>query len=161
MKMRPLALVFAGGLLAAPAFADNPREFLQEALKGDNSEIMLGSLAQQKGDSRDVKRYGRILVSDHTKARAEVLSVGRQFGLRGDRRVADEARDEREKLSHMRRPEFDREFVHYMAEDHQKDVNAFRDEAHERHGRVSRLAETQLPVLEKHLRMAMAMDRRR
>lgn len=145
-------------LVCGSAWADDPREFLQDALHGDNSEMMLGQLAQQRGNSSDVRKFGAALYRDHSQARAEVLSVGRRYGLRSDTRAAPEAKEEREKLTHMRGDEFDREFARYMVEDHRKDIDKFRDEASERHGSVSQLAAKQLPVLEKHLSMAQETD---
>ena len=158
--MTKFPIFLAGGifLLAGTALADSPREFLQQALQGDNSEMMLGRIAQQRGSSRSVRDYGAALVRDHAKARTEVLAVGRSFGLKAHNRPAPEAAEEQRKLSRMRGDEFDREFAHYMVEDHSRDIEKFRHEVAERHGKVSQVAERQLPVLERHLRMAQQID---
>lgn len=140
------------------AAADSPRDFLQKALQGDNSEMMLGQIAERSGSSRMVREYGATLVRDHAKARAQVLAVGRHYGLRDDRQPAPEASQERQKLAGMRGDEFDREFARYMVHDHENDIADFRDEAGEHHGQVSRLAESQLPTLEKHLRLAQQIN---
>lgn len=156
-----LRTVFTGAILLAPAtaFADSPREFLQKALRGDNSEIMLGHLAQERAASPEVRDYGRTLANDHEQARGEVLQVGRHFGLYDSRRAVPEAYNERRILSRMHGPRFDREFVNYMADDHRKDIGDFRDEAREDHGPVSDLARRQLPTLRKHLDMAQSLQR--
>ena len=157
------SILFAGSVVAAlaltPAYADSPRHFLRDALQGDNSEIMLGRLASDQARSPAVRYYCQTLVSDHRQARDEVLSAGSQFGLRRDRDIAPEARDERDKLLGLHGRDFDREFVRYMVDDHRKDISAFRDEAREDHGAASDLARSQLPTLRKHLRMAIALDR--
>jgi putative membrane protein len=159
------SLYLAGTILAAAllapvaAQADSPRAFLHNALRGDNSEIMLGQLAAERGRSQGVRDFGRTLVADHSKARAEVLDVGRRFGIRPDREVKPEARMLRDRLMNMRGREFDREFIDHMVEDHRNDVAEFRDEARERHGAVSDLAARQLPTLREHLRTARALDR--
>ncbi|MES2256549.1 MAG: DUF4142 domain-containing protein [Pseudomonadota bacterium] len=141
------------------AIADSPRHFLQEALQGDNAEIMLGGLAAERARSPRVKEYGRMLASDHHDAREEVIRVGQRMGVRRNRDLAPEAKDERDRLQNLDGREFDREFIRYMIQDHRKDVADFRDEAREDHGPVSALAERQLPTLEKHLEMAMDLDR--
>ena len=156
--------LFAGALAAVigwspAALADNPREFLQKALRGDNSEIMLGRLAADQARNPAVRDFGNTLVNDHRLARDEIRQLGEQFGIGDSREVSPEAREEREKLSGLRGRDFDREFVRYMVDDHRKDIGDFREEAQERHGPVSALAERQLPTLRQHLRMAIALDR--
>jgi putative membrane protein len=144
---------------SSAAQADSPREFLIQAQQGNNSEIMLGRLAADQGRSPAVRDFGNRLVSDHRQARDEVRDVGRRFGLRPDRDIAPEAREERDRLAGLRGREFDREFIRYMVDDHRKDIGEFRDEAREQHGAVSELAQRQLPTLREHLRMAIALER--
>lgn len=153
------SFVLAAALAPMAARADTPREFLYQALKGNNSEIMLGNLAADRARSPAVRDYGRTLVSDHTKARGEVLDVGRRFGIRPSRDVSDEARQMRAHLMGLRGREFDRAFIRHMVDDHRHDVDEFRDEAREHHGPVSDLAARQLPTLREHLRIATALDR--
>jgi len=155
-----LATVVAAALGATPAaWADSPRQFLSEALQGANSEIMLGSLAAERARSPAVREFGQTLVSDHQQARRDVVDMGRRFGIWPNRRVSDEARDERDRLEGLRGREFDREFVRFMIDDHRKDISEFRDEAREGHGAVSDLARNQIPTMRNHLRMAVALER--
>jgi putative membrane protein len=153
------SFLVAGAMAPLAARADSPREFLNDALQGDNSEIMLGNLAADRARNSAVRDFGRTLVSDHTQARNEVLDTGRRFGIRPAHDVTSEARETRDRLMGLRGRAFDREFVRYMVEDHRKDVAAFRDEAREHHGAVSDLAARQLPTLREHLRTAISLDR--
>jgi putative membrane protein len=153
------SILLAAALAPVAARADSPREFLYHALQGDNSEIMLGNLAADRARDSGVRDFGRTLVSDHSKARGEVLDVGRRFGIRPTREMAPEARDERDRLMGMHGRDFDREFIRYMVDDHRKDIGDFRDEAREHHGEVSDLASRQLPTLREHLRIAMSLNR--
>jgi putative membrane protein len=154
------SVLLAAALVPLAARADSPREFLYKALKGDNSEIMLGNLAADRARDSGVRDFGRTLASDHSKARGEVLDVGRRFGIRPTREMAPEARDERDRLMGLRGRDFDREFVRYMIDDHRKDIGDFRDEAREHHGEVSDLAGRQLPTLHEHLRIAESLEHR-
>ena len=150
-----------GTVVLAPtaALADNPRHFLQQALEGDNSEIMLGRMADHRARNPAVRDFGRTLVRDHSDARDDVIRVGRRMGVWPSRRPSQDAREEQDRLSRMSGREFDREFVRYMVEDHRKDISDFSDEAREHHGPVSDLAGRQLPTLQKHLDIAMGLDR--
>src|SRR5471032_649910 len=101
MKTSACLLGTALLLLPAAAFADSLQEFLHKALQGDNSEIMLGRLAAGRANNPGVRDYGRTLQTDHTQARNDVLNVAKRFGVRSDRDMAPEARDERDKLSNL------------------------------------------------------------
>jgi len=158
------SFLLAGSVMALLALgpaaqADSPRQFLQNALQGANSEIMLGRMAAERARSPAVREFGQTLVSDHQQARQELRDLGRDFGLRPGWQPSDEARDERQKLDGLRGRDFDREFVRFMIDDHRKDISEFRDEANEQHGRVSDLARNQIPAMRNHLRMAIALER--
>jgi putative membrane protein len=153
------SILLAAALTPLTAQADSPRQFLYNALRGNNSEIMLGNLAAERGRSEGVREFGRTLVRDHSQARSEVLDVGRRFGVRPTREVKPEARELRDRLAGMRGREFDRAFINHMIDDHRADIDEFRDEAREHHGAVSDLAARQLPTLREHLRTARALDR--
>jgi len=56
---------------------------------------------------------------------------------------------------------FDREFVSYMVEDHRKDIADFKKEASNDKGPADRLAQKQLPTLEKHLKIAQSLSSER
>ena len=62
-------------LSASSAFAAADKAFLKKAMEGDNSEIHLGQIAAQKGASAGVRDFGQMLVSDHTKGKADALPV--------------------------------------------------------------------------------------
>ncbi|HKQ45493.1 MAG TPA: DUF4142 domain-containing protein [Rhizomicrobium sp.] len=150
-----VALLALGGA----AQADSPREFLFQAQRGANSEIMLGRLAAEQARSPAVRQYGETLASDHVQARYEIRALGRRFGVWRSREITAEARETRDRLQSLRGREFDREFVRFMVDDHRKDIAEFREEAREGHGAVSDLARAQLPTLRSHLRMAIALER--
>lgn len=62
-------------------------------------------------------------------------------------------------LNGLHGDDFDKEFVQYMIDDHQKDISDFQEESRENHGAISALARKQLPALQKHLRMAQALNK--
>jgi putative membrane protein len=140
------------------ALADSPREFLQKAQQGNNSEIMLGRLAAERARNPAVREFGQTLVSDHRQARDEVRALGARFGVRPNRAPSAEAIEERETLMSMGGRRFDREFIRYMVEDHEKDITEFREEAREGNGALRDLARRQLPTLQHHLEMARSLN---
>ena len=145
-------------LSATNAFAaKSPTEFITNAIRGDNSEIMLGQMAQQKGASQQVKDFGKTLVADHSTAKEEAITVAKELGVTPPDTTMAEAKDEQKKLSTMSGDGFDQEFASYMVTDHKKDIQEFQDQAKGDDGKTSALASKQLPVLQKHLKMAQAI----
>jgi putative membrane protein len=145
-------------LLTPTAFAESGADFLNNAVKGDNSEIMLGKLAQQKGATAEVRKFGTTLVTDHTKAKTQAAMLASSMSLSLPGNAMPEAQSEADKLSKMSGAEFDREFVSYMVSDHQKDIEEFTKEAEANDGKVSALAKKQLPTLKKHLKLAQTLQ---
>ena len=74
------ALVSAAGqnALAGPWSRE---DFLKDAIKGDNSEIKLGQLAARSGGTPAVRDFGRTLVADHRKAKAQASRVADKLGI--------------------------------------------------------------------------------
>lgn len=152
-----LKLAFATAiavLASTPAWAGPREDFLKDAIRGDNSEIKLGQLAAQNGGSRAVRVYGRTLVADHGKGKAQAARLARHLGVNVPSRAMLKADAEYLKLRALSGRRFDREFVGYMIDDHRQDIQSFRHMARTHHGSVGYLAARQLPTLQKHLRMA-------
>ncbi|MGN6517319.1 MAG: DUF4142 domain-containing protein [Rhizomicrobium sp.] len=143
--------------LATAASAASSSEFLTDAMKGDNSEIKLGQLAQAKGGSEGVKSFGQMLVTDHTKAKQDVTSAATALGITPTDKAAPEAESEYNKLNKLSGNAFDHEFVAYMIKDHKKDIAKFKAQA-KGHDKTATLAQQQLPTLEKHLQTAESLQ---
>ena len=158
MRFTPLAsFLIAIAAFSRPAFAETDKSFVSDAIKGDASEIVLGQLALSKaGDG--VKSFAQTLVDDHTRAKAQASSVAEKLGVTPPDGVAPEAEQELTKLQRLSGVAFDQEFVRYMVDDHEKDIAKFRDEAANGGGDARQLASASLPVLEKHLQMATALQ---
>lgn len=152
--------LLGAALVCRPALAasQHDQHFLEEAMKGDNSEMMLGQLAEQRGASSGVKAFGRTLHEDHAHAKTEAEPVARKAGVALTDAVTPEAAQERRKLQALHGSAFDQEFARYMVQDHKKDIAKFEQEAHES-GAAAQLATKTLPVLRKHLDMAERLNK--
>lgn len=155
-----IALITTAGIATVASATTQDRHFLTDAMKGDNSEMMLGKLAQQRGGSAGVRTFGTTLAADHAKAKAKVDALARRDHVALTSETTPEARQEKMKLSRLKGAAFDREFASYMVDDHQKDIAKFETEAKQGNGAASMLARQQLPTLRKHLTMAQRLNRR-
>ncbi|HXH16409.1 MAG TPA: DUF4142 domain-containing protein [Sphingomonas sp.] len=155
MRMRTFLLLAPALVALACSPAVSPNAFLTKAIQGDNSEMRLGAIAASKGGSA-VAEYGRMLVADHTKARADAVAVATRYGVTPPTEVLPEASKEQDKLAGLTGTAFDREFVSYMLDDHKSDISDFMKEIDDSStpADVRKLAQDTLPHLRTHLDMA-------
>jgi len=144
------ALVAISCAGAASAQDAKTREFLKTAMQGDSSEVMLGKLAADQGGSEAAKRYGQMLVDDHSMHLKMVEMVAANAKVSADDRPTAAANDELHKLSQLQGAKFDHEFAEYMIKDHRKDIGEY-EKASRMKGDVGKLARETLPTLHKHL----------
>lgn len=153
-------VIFAAACLTSTvALAAPPRSFLDDAIKGDNSEISLGRLIAARGASAQVRRFGSTLVRDHGMARSQAAAVARHYGMTPPTEMMPEARSEMRKLRHMHGRAFDMEVRRYMVHDHRMDIASFNAQVRTGDHRTAALARAQLPTLHKHLRIAESIRR--
>src|ERR1700712_2559474 len=109
-----VSTVSVASVVAGAAFAGPHQIFLKKALTGDNSEMALGQMAQQRGASAATRDFGRMLNEDHAAAKAKALPVAQQHGVADTSEMAPEAKAEAKKLGTLSGSAFDREFARYM-----------------------------------------------
>jgi predicted outer membrane protein len=88
MKFTSLAIIAM--LAATPALAAGKpsQAFLKKAIEGNYAEVQMGKLAQQNGESADVKKYGQMLVDDHSAGNQKSGQVARHDAARWPERQA-------------------------------------------------------------------------
>lgn len=133
--------------------------FVTEAMKGDNSEVALGNLAEQKGSSAGVKDLGKMLVTDHGAHKQVVAALAQKANVPVTNDLNDEAKAEQKKLDGLSGAAFDKEFVRATVEDHQKDIAKYEQEAKSGDAQSAAMAKTTLPTLKKHLQSAQALEK--
>jgi putative membrane protein len=149
-----LALILG---VSTSALAKTEKEFISDAIKGDDSEIAMGQLAVSKSGSDQVKAFGQTLIDDHSKAKIDASAVATNMGVSLPTEMSADVHAEMTKLQQLSGRDFDKEFVRVMVEDHQKDIAEFKKEAGSGQGPIPQLAAQTLPTLEKHLRIAQSL----
>jgi putative membrane protein len=158
LNLIALALAAAPVLTAVPAFAADDAAFLTDAMKGDNSEVAMGKLAEQRGATAATRHYGQMLVHDHGAHRVKVATLARAMGVHATTALSDDAMQMRSMLMGLHGEKFDAAFKQGMIDDHQKDIAKYQDEASSAQSpKVKHLAEATLPTLNKHLAAAQAL----
>jgi len=156
-----IAAALAAAVPAAAGAAPAGR-FLQDAVAGDNGEVEMGRLAQQRGSNPATVDFGRTLERDHAANRQQALQTARQLRLRVDAgAMKPEARQMRRRLDRLSGPAFDREFARAMVSDHRADIARFQAQARVGDPATRRFARDTLPHLQHHLQLALDLQRRR
>jgi putative membrane protein len=111
-------------------------------------EIAAGRLAQSRARNVTIKRFGNTLVTDHTRADAELMTVAKQLHLTLRNPSGHE-------LDELKRPRssanFDREFLNMMAHDHEETLRQVQEaKPNLQTPAVQALVEKTLPLLQKH-----------
>ncbi len=124
-------------------------KFLNKLHAGNQKEIQLGTLAQEKAQSLEIKDYGKTLVQDHQNADKQVMDLAKAQNIQlmdpkeweaQHKKAADAKKDADndqsaksehanrhedayKKLSGLTGAEFDKEFVTCMVKDHNKTLD--------------------------------------
>jgi len=134
---------------------EDDAEFVMNAADGGMMEVELGKLAQQKASDDRVKEFGQMMIDDHSKANNELSSLAQTKNITILANVSEDKQQKIDDLSQKSGKDFDKAYMDLMVEDHQEDVDDFRDAANRAHDAdVKAWAADKLPVLEQHLQKA-------
>jgi putative membrane protein len=149
-------------------------KFIQKALQGGKMEVQMGRLAQQKGQSQEVKDLGAALVKDHTAANQKLQQLasstggpagsatGTEHAEHGDHAHGKDAKHDQmmNKLQTQSGAEFDKAFVRMAIKDHKKDISEFEKARREvNQPQLTSFIDQTLPTLRNHLQMAQTAAR--
>ncbi|MBV8699017.1 DUF4142 domain-containing protein [Bradyrhizobium sp.] len=153
-----MAMLMAHAAAAAPrdASARKDQHFMTEAIQGDLSEIKMGKLAQEKGQSDQVKDFGRTLEQDHSEHLQKAQQTAQQDGLNAPSEPNAKQKAMYDRMSSLTGKAFDAAFARDMVRDHEKDIKAYQKEASSHSGLADFAAQT-VPVLKKHLETAQSL----
>ncbi len=146
---------------ATPGTAPTAQEFgekmfVSKALAGDDAEVQLGQLAQQKSQSNDVKQFAQKMVSDHSQMNEKWFTpVAKQLGVSEPKGPSKKEKKEIAKLQGLSGAAFDTAYIKTMVKDHQKDLKDFKDEADTaQNPNVKEVAQQGAKVISQNLQLA-------
>ena len=127
-------------------------QFVFKAASGGITEVVLGKLAQQKGENLRVKNFGMMMVKDHSKANSKLVALAKSKNI--DLPTTPDADDQKviNALSKKSGKDFDKAYVSYMINDHKNDIKAFKYASENcSDPDLKAFAGKTLPVLKNHL----------
>jgi putative membrane protein len=131
-------------------------QVLTKLHQSNQMEIAAGKLAQEKGQSKDVKSFGKTLVTDHSAADKKVMALAKEEKI--DLPAEAPPPGKMDMLKNAPAADFDKMFASHMLEDHKKDI-AEAKEARESttDPKLKALLASTIPVLEKHRDIAQKL----
>lgn len=164
-------LGIAGGLVVAGLLAvgqagaaDTPSgtslsskgaSFVREASAGNQSEIALAQLAQQKAQNPEVKDLAKMLEQDHQQAQEKLQTIAQAHGITLEQTPSYTQRRTQSKLEKLSGADFDQQYAKDMIEDHVTDIKKFQKASEKiEDADVKQYAQDSLATLQKHLEQA-------
>jgi putative membrane protein len=137
-SIRPLILLFscivASCSLFTPARAAgsvsaDDKTFVMKAAQSGMTEVQLGQLAADKGNSPDVKAFGFQMVTDHGKANDELKTIATSKGITVSDKLDSKHQAKVDKMTKLSGASFDKAYVTAMVAGHKEADTLFTKEA--------------------------------
>ncbi len=136
-------------------------EFLVKAAAGGMMEVDLGSLAQQKATSSDVKDFGSMMVADHSDANSKIKILAAARNVTLPSALSDDHKKMLDDLNAKKGKDFDKAYIDMMVNDHKEDISEFEKASNDiKDADVKAFVDNTLPVLRKHLDAAQAVQKK-
>jgi putative membrane protein len=131
-------------------------EFIIHAASGGMMEVAMGKMAESQASHADVKAFGKMMVTDHTKANEELKTLAASKNVTLPTRVGEDHQEHIDKMADLKGTDFDREYMQLMVEDHEEDVEDFKEASqnNEYDAETKAFASKTLTTLQKHLERA-------
>lgn len=139
--------------------ASSKSDFWNEAALGGMEEVEMGRLASTKAVNAEVKKFGQLMVTDHSKANDELKAAAAKKNITVPTALDPRRQADVDKLKGLSGAEFDREYVEMMLDDHEEDVAAFQAQAETGTDPDAKaFAAKTLPTLKKHLELIKGIE---
>jgi putative membrane protein len=130
-------------------------QFAAKAAQRALTEVQLGQLAAQKGETEAVRAFGRRMATDHAQAHQKLQKIAARENISLPKDLDQDAQQNYEKLAKLSGPAFDRSYAQDMVTDHKKDVAEFQKETKAgKNEAIRTFASETLPTLQDHLKEA-------
>jgi putative membrane protein len=164
MKIKTLLYMFTIGAavgLSHPAYAEHHHTkgltdavFAKKAAAGGLTEVELGKIAQQNGESQDVKDFGAKMVTDHGKVNDNLKAIAAKDNITIPDKPNAEQQELIDKLGKETGKEFDNAYIRAMVKAHVMDKTLFTEEStNTKNADLKQFADDTLQVITDHLNM--------
>lgn len=133
----------------------NAQTFVTKAAQGGMLEVQSSKLAVEKSKRDDVKSFAQKMVTDHSKANADLESLAQRIGATVPDKLDKQHQAEMEKLQKVDEGGFDQAYIGVQVSAHKDAVALFQNYAKSGdQPDLKQFAEKTLPTLQEHQKMA-------
>lgn len=148
------------------ALSEQERQFVEKVSQGNQMEVALGNMAEDKAQNDDVKQLGEQIASDHSSAERKLQSsLGGGDATTAQSRGGQmpegaEGEQMQQKFEKLSGAEFDRAYLDEMVKHHQRNIQEFERQAEQTDNEQLRsYIEQTLPTLREHLERAQQLQK--
>ncbi|WP_018625902.1 DUF4142 domain-containing protein [Niabella aurantiaca] len=114
---------YTGSKNARPNLPDQPdTSYVSKTAYINLGEINAGNLAIQRSSNTDVKSFGEMLVNDHQRAQADLMTIAKNAGYDLPSETDQEHKDLLSMLENLNGQAFDSAFIYAMLQGHDKAI---------------------------------------
>jgi putative membrane protein len=147
----------AGGQSDAKG-GDMDKTFVQKATIGGLFEVQSSQLAQQKGQSDQIKQFAQMMIADHGKANQELTAAAQQKHLEQPSALDEKHAADLKKLEGAQGADFDKEYAKAQLKAHKQAVGLFQKASQNcKDPDLKAWASKTLPTLQQHLEAAQKL----
>ena len=99
--------------------SNSDKDFVNDVTVAGMAEVELGKMAVDRSTNAEVKKFGQMMVDDHTAAGNKLNAVASQYNIPTPTALDDKHRDLRDKLAKLQGADFDREYMNAMVDGHE------------------------------------------
>lgn len=134
-------------------------DFIQKAAIGSMTEVEASKLALQRTQSPIIKQFAKMMVTDHTRASAELAAIAKSKGLSLPGTAPVDVQKKMDALNATQGNDgFDRQYMLLMVADHQEALTLFRLAKNNKDKEIQGFASKSLPMLEMHFQQASVIS---
>ena len=153
-----LALSAASSAAALAADAERaipePTVFVTKAAQDGMAEVAVGKIALAKSQDPGVRSFAQRMVTDHSKANAELATLAKSKGIDAPKELDAEHKAMVDAITAKSGAEFDREYSQHMNMDHGKAIALFESATKSSDPDFAGFAKKTLPTLKEHKKLA-------
>jgi putative membrane protein len=160
MKSVFLLFVALVSIISFNASAQTSQDFIKKAAQGNMAEINAGRLAAEAAGNDSIKKFGEMMIADHTKALNELIAIAKEKNVAVPEFVDSTHKMAMDKLMKLKGKTFDYEYMQEQVKDHKETVALFEQQAaNGTDEKLKAYAQKYLPAIKMHLEMALRLSR--
>ncbi len=131
---------------------EDDSEFLVAAAEMDIMEIELGKLAASRGTSSEIKKFGDMMVAEHSQASGELKLFAERLNVSLPTAITEKGQEHWDKLNKRSGSDFDKKYAEMMVEGHKDAISKMEKAAEKANDPgIKEWASSKLPALRSHL----------